>query len=145
MPSEVIVTRASGATGFRIGEVVHVRGDRVVERAQANLAANVLGAIGLSLGWTVVFGGVHVVLLDAGLVAPAPAAQQTLWVSAATPGRATNVAPGIARPFATILDASRYAQDGSVICILSDAPNGGSSGGGSFDLMFSGSFPTGIA
>ena len=127
MPSEIVLTRAGGASNFRIGEVVHVIGDRAVARAQADVDASVAGALGLSLGWTVVFGGVFPVLLEAGL---APAAQDTLFVSASQAGRATTTEPAISRPFATILDASRYAIDGTVICVLA---GGGAAGGGCGD------------
>jgi len=120
----MIITRAAGAADFEIGEVVHVTADRAVARAKADVAANLDGAIGLAVGWTVVFGGVHQVRLEAGL---APVAKQTLYVSPTQAGRATNIQPalpGLTRGFATILDTSRYAQDGTVDCVMSDAPGG---------------------
>lgn len=125
MPSENIITRANGAADFQVGEVVHVTADRLVARAQADAAANLSGALGLAVGWTVVFNGVHPVVLEAGL---APVAGQTLYVSATQPGRATNIQPALpalARGFATILDASMYSAASPIVdCAMSDAPGG---------------------
>jgi hypothetical protein len=146
MPSEILLTQAFGANGFTIGEVVHVTTDRTVARAQANLAANVAGALGLASGWTVIFGGIDEVLMEAGH--PLPVAQQPLFVSATQPGRATTTAPvgpAIAVPIGTVYDASRYAVDNKVVMIFALGAAAAAVAGGSFDLKFSGSFPQNIA
>ena len=103
---------------------MRLSGNSQIARAQADAAANIQGTIGVtgaaiaanSIGHVVTNGRVRV-LLDGGLV---PAAGQTIYVSAATAGRATNVAPPAFQvPIGIIKDASAYAADNSVIADVS--------------------------
>jgi hypothetical protein len=107
------------------GEVVRISGNSAVLRAQANLPANVVGLAGVMFNDTATGGlgsvatsGRAFVLLEPALV---PVAGQALWVSAATAGRATNVAPALPVYLGVIKDASGYATTGGVLADL--APN----------------------
>ena len=112
-------TVTNNTTALLAGEVCRIFGNDGIARAQANLAANVVGLAGVTLNAIVagstgglVTEGKCFVLLEAALV---PVAGNALWVSAATAGRATNVAPAIGAYVGIIKDASIYAATGGVI------------------------------
>lgn len=130
MPTDLVLAGALNAATFRPGEVVHISANRFVSRAQANLAANIKGAVGVSVGDNFVFGGVQRVLLVPGLVL---AAGDVLFVSATTPGRATNVMPALAKVIGTIFDATQYAIDGTVRAVINDAGSAAATTGVQFE------------
>jgi hypothetical protein len=116
------VTNAAGSD-LLAGEVVRLNGNATVTRAQANAPANVVGLVGAMQAATplgalgpVVSSGRGFVLLEPALV---PVAGEALWVSATTPGRATNVAPPLLSVYLGIVkDASGYGATGGVIADL---------------------------
>lgn len=116
------VTNAAGSD-LLAGEVVRLNGNATVTRAQANIPANVIGLVGAMQAATplgalgpVVSSGRGFVLLEPALV---PVAGEALWVSATTPGRATNVAPPLLSVYLGIVkDASAYGATGGVIADL---------------------------
>ncbi len=105
------------------GELVRVSATNGIVRAQADSSGHVLGYEGVVQSGKVGPGGPVIVrtagrervLLVPGLTV---AASDLLYVSAAVAGRGTNVAPGIPVPVGTIVDASDYATDNSVIATV---------------------------
>jgi len=132
-PSELLINAA--ATPLLAGEVVRIAGNLTMTRARANTAANATGVVGVTLQSVpvgvqgrVVNSGLGFVLLEAGLT---PVAGNSLWLSAATDGRATNVVPSLAVGLGIIKDASIYAATGGVLADLTIA-----SGSTTDDLVF---------
>lgn len=93
--------------------------NNTVVRAQADSSSHVQGLAGVVLSGsaaptgTVTIGcvGRERVLLESGL---SLAVGQTIYVSATTAGRGTNVAPVIAVPIGAVVDITSYARDSSV-------------------------------
>lgn len=123
MPSDSTVAGALAAATFPAGSVVHVSANRKVALAQADIAAHVSGAVGIALGENFVFSGKAGVLLEAGLL---PLPGDTLYVSATQAGRATNVAPVLPVPFATIYDTSGYGSVSNQVQALISGVDAGS-------------------
>lgn len=118
---------------LRQGEVLRMttiantvlRGDAVVDPA-GFVGVALSGVVGPGGPVNAVTSGAARVLLEAGLT---PAASDALYVSATTPGRATNVpTPGVV--IGEITDASKYAATGTVEAIITGAGASGSAGGG---------------
>lgn len=112
------VTNLSG-TPLVLGEVVRISANDAVTRSQANIPANLQGTIGVvAVGGpnagivTVATEGKTSVLLEPALV---PLPGDTLYVSATTPGRGTNVPPANVMTIGVIKDVSPYAGTGTVI------------------------------
>ena len=143
MPDKLIANGFNaGAAAMQRGEVIRLTADRMFQKAQADVAANLDGLIGIqhSLG-PIAQGGLVVmtslglerVLLEPGLVGLAGG--QKLYVSATMPGRATNVAPvlpALSRPFAIIHEAAPwYDLDGTVEAFVFTAASDEASSSGS--------------
>jgi len=132
-------------------QVIPVAAGSTIKAAQANIAANIQGTIGVTLGQSPVATGGPMVVATAGpafvLLETVPllvlANGETLFVSATQPGRATNVAPVNARSIGVIHDKTMYALKGGVVCDL-QIGTGGSASAGSFDMLFSGTFSFGV-
>lgn len=128
-------TNASGGALVR-GEIVRAAaGVRQATTALADMMSNVVGVLGTvdSLGasgggsFNAVLTGTARVLLETGL---SPAGGDRIFISAATAGRGTNVAPATEVEIGVIADASRYTADSTVEAVLygSFAPSNGGSG-----------------
>lgn len=116
LPNQVIDQLINAAGGALVdGNLVRINGNRTCAKADASSAATLQGFCGavassgsIAVGGpaSVVFAGVTRVRCETGLT---PVAGQTLWVSATTPGVATNVQPAIAFEVGIIRDATGYS------------------------------------
>lgn len=113
----------TGTPRLARGEVVRYTGNDTIARSQADVSANFQGTVGVVYGAGGVGPGIQVaiagnadVLLETGLVV---AAGDTLYVSAATAGRATNVAPANSFPIGIVKDVALYASLSLVEAVLS--------------------------
>lgn len=104
-------------------------GDGTAAVAQAGVHATFLGVsqsvgtLSANANALAVTLGVADVRLEVGLV---PAAGNIIWLSATVAGRATTIEPSPSIPIGTIVDASKYAAEGTVRAIV----RGGGGGGG---------------
>lgn len=127
MPTDSVIVPAFNATTALIqGEVVRISANNAIVRAQSNAPGNLVGLIGVTFSGIgpggpaqVAVSGLSRVLLGAGLT---PIADETLYVSAVTAGRASNVANGPS--IGVIKDTTKYAIDGSVIAVLISSGTG---------------------
>jgi hypothetical protein len=133
MDDGVHITLYSGVPRLQQGELVRVVGVRTALRAQADSLAHLQGYQGVVTSGDVAQGGPVLttlvsairVVLETGLTV---VGGETLYVSAATAGRATNVPPAIQHIVGSVFDATMYSRDHSVICTLADSGAGGGSG-----------------
>jgi hypothetical protein len=138
MAATISVVTNGEQTALVLGEVVRASGNGAVVRARANTVGNAQGTLGAmsnpgttpgtndstaaGANGTLSADGQTYVLLDTGLT---PVVGQTLFLSAATAGRATNVAPAVSGdavlPIGIITDISPYV---SLVRVLADVdPN----------------------
>lgn len=125
------------SVSLTIGMVVRISTNKAVVRAQADSTAHLQGLCGVAGSGSIAPGGpVNVVanafrqpvLLETGLT---PHAGDTLYVSAAVAGRATNVAPATAIAIGTVEDVGNYATTGLVFAVV-EMPAGTSGAGSAF-------------
>lgn len=110
----------NGGTALVVGEIVRLFGANLtVIRSKADIPANAAGTIGVTRDaipaaatGAVINAGMATMLLDAALV---PVVGDTLYISAVTAGRATNVPPVNAYAVGTIKDTSLYATTNTVV------------------------------
>lgn len=123
-----LVTHLFNSTGitFPRGAIVRaVPGSREGALAQADTLTNVQGIVGIAVNgagggrFSLVPAGPVPVILVPGLT---PVSGQTVYVSASTPGFGTTVAPSNALPIGTIIDASSYGQNSTVLIELDIQP-----------------------
>lgn len=107
-----------------IGMLVRISAARNFVRVKADALANIAGFYGVVISGSagprgpvnaVSSSAAQRVLLETGLT---PVAGQTLYASATTAGRATNVAPPIALPIGAVVDATAYTRDSSVLATV---------------------------
>lgn len=130
---------ASGSTVVRGTLVRSIAGVKQATTAQADNLSNLLGLVGPVQSLSVAAGGLMdvvsqglaPVLLETGL---SPQGGQLLYASAATAGRATNVAPASAVEIGVITDASSYAVDGTVQAIIFGSLSTAAAGIAEWDL-----------
>lgn len=112
----------NNTTALVQGEIVRLNGNALVTRSQADAAGNLQGTIGVArqaiaagARGLATNSGRAVVLLVGGL---APVAGDTIYVSAATAGSGTTVAPAIPLGIGVVKDASNYAAGQTVVADL---------------------------
>lgn len=126
MPTNFVYGTPQNAdtAAFTRGMLVRISATNAVRRAQADSSANLQGLVGVVDSGSVGVSGFpnvvaaspkQSVLLETGLT---PLAGQTLYVSASVAGRATNVPPTIAVAIGTILDATAYSRNATVIAAV---------------------------
>jgi hypothetical protein len=127
VPSDNVygVTENGDTVALTRGMVVRIVANKSVVRAQADSTPHLQGLCGIVNAGSVAPGGpstpivceafAQSVLLEVGLT---PIAGQTLYVSAAVAGRATNVQPTNAVAIGTIEDASTYTLNGTVFATV---------------------------
>lgn len=137
MPSDNVygtLINVDSATLLR-GMIVRISAANGVQRAQADSSVHLQGLAGVVNSGFVGVGGPATnvvaaavrqrVLLDTGLT---PVAGETLYVSAATAGRATNVAPATIVALGVVQDAGEYSRNSTVWATVNTPPS--TSGGG---------------
>jgi hypothetical protein len=131
-----------GSPDLVLGEIVHMTGNNIVDRATGDTAPHVRGTIGVTLspaanGATVpiLTNGKGTVLMESGLTGVT--AGQTIYVSPNVDGEGTNVAPPLAVAVGTIKDASNYGVNQTVIADVAVQP-GSTAGGGAGSISVSG-------